>query len=75
MLTTIALVTILNNNLYVNDSFTFKDNHSLQAALSGCEQESRKLTDSHCYLESKRDSKTVVFTDLKDFSQLVVKSD
>lgn len=72
MITTIALVTILNNNLYVNDNFTFKDNHSLQTALSDCEQESKKWVSSHCYLESKRDSKKVVFTNLKDFSQIVV---
>ena len=74
MITTIALVTILNNNLYVNDTYTFKGNHSLQIALSDCRQESKKWLSSRCYLENKRDSKMVVFTDLKDFSQIVVKS-
>ena len=69
---TFAIITLVNGEVFVNDTFQadYSKRGEISSAYADCKKEERML--SPCMLMSVRDDKTIVFTNVETWYQLVV---
>ena len=73
----IVAVTLIAGHVHINNVYPYDvDGVSINTALNECKVNLNNKSDNqHCYLLQQRDNKTLVFSDLDTYQQIIVEKD